>query len=186
MGAPPALEAPVECAKWIVDLGPQTGRQRVLCMTAYIPFAIFFVLTAAAAMTGGIFTPGPWYLELRKPWWTPPGWAFPLVWTTLYIMIAIAGWLAWKAQGIGLLVGLWMVQLVLNAAWSWIMFGERQIGWALIDAMGMWLSIAAFIVLAWPVSQTAALLFMPYLVWVSVATLLNFEVLRMNPAMVAG
>ena len=150
-------------------------------MTDMIALGIFLVLTAAAAVTGGYFGPGTWYLSLAKPSWTPPGWAFPVVWTILYVMIAIAGWKAWQAQGVGLIVAVWALQLVLNATWSWIMFGQKNIGAALADAGGMWLSIAAFIALAWPVSQTAALLFMPYLVWVTIAFVLNLRILQMNP-----
>jgi len=96
-------------------------------MTDYLPLGIFVLLTAGAAMTGGLFKPGPWYLGLNKPWWTPPGWVFPLVWTILYVMIAIAGWIVWQAQGVGALVVLWAIQMVLNAAWSWIMFGRKLI-----------------------------------------------------------
>jgi tryptophan-rich sensory protein len=150
-------------------------------MTEYLVLIAFLFVTGAAATTGGLFAPGPWYDTLAKPSWTPPPWAFPVVWTILYVMIAIAGWLAWKAEGLGVLVAVWGVQIVLNAAWSWIMFGEKQIALALVDAGGMWLAIVAFIVLAWPVSQTAALLFLPYLAWVSIAFLLNLEILRMNP-----
>jgi len=150
-------------------------------MNDMIPLGLFMVATALAAVTGGRYMPGPWYQALAKPWWTPPGWVFPVVWTTLYIMIAIAGWQAYISQGIGPLVAVWVLQLVLNAMWSWIMFGRKQIDWALVDAGGMWLSIAAFIVLAWPVNQTAALLFVPYLVWVSIAFLLNLRILQMNP-----
>jgi translocator protein len=65
--------------------------------------------------------------------------------------------------------------------WSWIMFGQKEIGWALLDAGGMWLAIAAFIVLAWPVSQPAALLFIPYLIWVTAAFVLNLQIVQMNP-----
>jgi len=150
-------------------------------MTDYLTLGIFLLLTAGAAMTGGMFGPGPWYLALEKPSWTPPGWAFPVVWTILYVMIAIAGFKAWQAQGLGPLFALWAAQMVLNGLWSWIMFGEKQIGWALADAGGMWIAIAAFIVLAWPVSQTAALLFMPYLLWVTIAFVLNLRILQMNP-----
>lgn len=150
-------------------------------MTDTIGLGVFFVLTAAAAVTGGLFGPGPWYLQLNKPSWTPPGWAFPVVWTVLYIMIAIAGWKVWQAHGLGLVVAVWAIQMVLNASWSWIMFGRQQIGWALLDAGGMWISIAAFIALAWPVSQTAALLFMPYLLWVTIAFVLNLRIFQMNP-----
>ena len=150
-------------------------------MSDYVPLAIFFLLTAAAAITGGRFMPGPWYQTLRKPSWTPPNWAFPVVWTILYIMIAIAGWKAYQAQGLGILVAVWIAQLVFNAAWSYIMFGRKQIRLALVDAGGMWLSIALFIALAWTVSPLAALLFAPYLLWASIAFLLNQRILALNP-----
>jgi len=150
-------------------------------MDNYIALTMFFVLTALAAATGGLFGPGSWYRSLKKPSWTPPGWAFPVVWTILYVMIAFAGWKAWQTQGLGVLVALWIVQLVLNAMWSWIMFGRKKIGLALADAGGMWIAIAVFIVFAWPVSQTAALLFMPYLLWVTIALVLNLRILQMNP-----
>jgi translocator protein len=153
-----------------------------IAMIDYLPLGVFLAVTAAAAMSGGFFGPGPWYLTLKKPWWTPPGWAFPLVWTVLYVMIAVAGAKVWQMQGMGLLIVIWAVQLILNAAWSYIMFGRKQIGWALVDAGGMWIAIAAFSILAWPVNQTASLLFMPYLLWVTIAFALNLRILQMNPS----
>jgi len=122
---------------------------------------VFLALVALAAVTGSKFMPGPWYDALVKPAWTPPKWLFPVAWTVLYAMIAFAGWLVWKAQGLGPALVVWGIGLALNAAWSWIMFGERQIGWALVDLAGMWLTIVSFIVLAWPVDRTAAMLFVP-------------------------
>ncbi len=141
----------------------------------------FIALVAAAAMTGAMFQPGPWYASLSKPWWTPPNWAFPVVWTTLYIMIAAAGWLVWRAEGVGLALVLWVAQLVFNAAWSWIMFSRREIALALVDAVAMWVAILAFIIVAWPVSRTVSLLFLPYMAWVSTAIALNWAVLARNP-----
>ncbi len=141
---------------------------------------VFLALVALAAVTGSKFMPGPWYDALVKPAWTPPKWLFPVAWTVLYAMIAFAGWLVWKAQGLGPALVVWGIGLALNAAWSWIMFGERQIGWALVDLAGMWLTIVAFIVLAWPVDRTAAMLFVPYLVWVSYAGALNYVIWRWN------
>jgi len=95
-------------------------------------------------------------------------------------MIAIAGWIAWRAHGFGPLLWLWLLQLGLNAAWSYLMFGEKQITSALIDISALWLSILAFIVVAWPVRRSAALLFVPYFLWVTFAAALNFEIWRLN------
>jgi translocator protein len=150
-------------------------------MIDYTALGIFTGLTAAAAVTGSRFGPGQWYLTLNKPSWTPPGWVFPVVWTTLYVMIAIAGYLVWQVKGWSPVVIVWGTQLLLNALWSWIMFGQKKIGLALGDIVLMWIAIAAFIVLAWPVSRTAAYLFMPYLLWVSIAFTLNLRIWQMNP-----
>ena len=140
----------------------------------------FAVVTLLAAATGAMFMPGAWYAGLAKPSWTPPDWLFGPAWTVLYVMIAIAGWLIWRAEGPGLALALWGVQLVLNAAWSWLMFGRHDILAALVDVAALWLAIAALILAAWPVSQTAALLLVPYLAWVTFAAALNFAVWRLN------
>ena len=141
---------------------------------------VFLAVTAAAAAFGAVFQPGAWYQALAKPPWTPPNWLFGPVWTVLYIMIAIAGWLVWREQGLSLVVAIWVCQLVLNGAWSWIMFGQHQIGLALADIILLWIAIVLFAVLSWPVSLTASLLFFPYLAWVSYAGALNFAIWRLN------
>ncbi len=76
---------------------------------------VFLALTAAAAATGIQFRPGEWYETLVKPDWTPPNWLFPPVWTVLYIMIAVAGWRVWLAQGLGRATIVWAIALLLNA-----------------------------------------------------------------------
>ena len=81
---------------------------------------------------------------------------------------------------LGIFVVVWALQLVLNGAWSWIMFGQHQIGLALADIFLLWISIVLFAVLAWTVSLTASLLFVPYLAWVSYAGALNFAIWRLN------
>jgi translocator protein len=149
-------------------------------MSQYVSLFAFFVIVAAAATTGALYTTGPWYEALTKPWWTPPNWLFPIAWTILYFMIAIAGWRVWQAQGIGPALVVWGIGLALNTAWSWLMFGRHEIGLAMVDVTLMWMSIVAFIVLALPVDRTAALLFAPYLVWVSYAAALNFVIWRWN------
>jgi len=77
---------------------------------------VFLALVALAAVTGSKFMPGPWYDALVKPAWTPPKWLFPVAWTVLYAMIAFAGWLVWKAQGLGPALVVWGIGLALNAA----------------------------------------------------------------------
>lgn len=147
---------------------------------------LIVLLVVATAASGGIFKPGQWYEALRKPGWTPPNWVFPVVWTTLYIMIAIAGWLVWEQAGFGLAFILWLLQLVANFLWSALFFGMRRMDLALIDSLLMWVLIAAFIVVALPLSVWAAVLFIPYLAWVTVAAMLNRAVMRLNPETVAS
>lgn len=149
-------------------------------MTRYSGLFVFLLLVAAAAYTGITYAPGPFYAALHKPEWTPPNNVFPIVWAVMYVLIAIAGWIVWRAQGFGPLLWLWLLQLVLNGTWSYLMFGEKQIVSALIDMGALWVAILAFVVLAWPVRRSAALLFVPYLLWVSFAAALNFEIWRLN------
>lgn len=151
-------------------------------MVSAIVIALLLLATAA---TGGYFRPGEWYDSLKKPSWTPPDWAFPVVWMILYAMIGYAGWRAWLAEGPGLLTGLWLAQLVFNAAWSWLFFGLRRMDIAMADVSVMWLLIAAFILVALPVDPVAAALFVPYLVWVTIAAALNWRVWSLNPDAVA-
>jgi len=149
-------------------------------VTKYASLIVFLALVAAAAYTGMNYLPGPFYEALQKPAWTPPDTVFPPVWAALYVLIAIAGWIAWRAQGFGPLLWLWLLQLALNAAWSYLMFGEKQISPALFDIGALWLAILAFIIAAWPVRRSAALLFIPYFLWVSYAAALNYEIWRLN------
>ena len=151
-----------------------------MTVSSILVLLVFFAVTAAAAVFGAVFQPGSWYQTLIKPGWTPPNWLFGPVWTVLYIMIAIAGWLVWREQGLSFVLAVWMGQLILNGAWSWIMFDQHQIGSAFADIVLLWFAIVLFAVLAWPVSPTASLLFIPYLAWASYAGALNFAIWRLN------
>lgn len=142
---------------------------------------IFLGIVALAAASGAVFMPGQWYERLQKPTWTPPDWLFAPAWTVLYIIIAVAGWLVWQADGVGPAIGMWAANLAFNGFWSWLMFGLHRIGLALTDATAMLVTIIGFIILAWPINQTAALLFVPYLAWVAFATALNAAILIRNP-----
>ncbi len=149
-----------------------------------LTFILFLALVAAAAFFGGQWNAKDWYRTLSKPSWTPPSWLFPPVWTLLYVLIAIAGMLVWNAdhENRTLLLVIWSVQLMLNALWSYIFFGRKDIGLGLAEIIVLWLLIAAFVVLAWPVNQLASILFIPYLAWVSYAAALNASIWRRNTA----
>ena len=149
-------------------------------MTKYAEFLVFALLVAAVGYFGASYEPGPFYAALQKPEWTPPDSVFAPVWIALYVLIAIAGVIAWRAQGFGPLLWLWLLQLVLNGAWPFLMFGQKQITPALIDIAALWLVVLAFIIVAWPIRRTAALLFIPYFLWISYAAALNFEIWRLN------
>lgn len=150
-------------------------------MTGWISFIPFLGLVFAVAASGAVFMPGAWYQSLKRPSWTPPNWLFAPAWSVLYVMIAIAGWRVWSAAGLSAALVIWALNLIFNAAWSWLMFGRRQIQMALFDAFAMLATILVFMVLAWPIDPIATWLFAPYLAWVSFATLLNATLLRLNP-----
>lgn len=143
---------------------------------------IFFALVALTAGTGAQFEPGEWYNAIAKPDWTPPGRIFGPVWGALYVAIAIAGWLAWRAvrRVSAPVIVIWLVQLLLNAAWSWIFFGLKRPGLALVDIVLLLGTIVAFIVTAWPRDRLAAILFIPYLLWVAFAMSLNYQIFILN------
>lgn len=136
-----------------------------------------------AAAIGAYFEPGQWYESLNKPAWTPPNWVFPIVWPILYLMMAVSAWIIWKDFGFrqareGLR---WFsIQLVLNAAWSWLFFGEHLIGTALGEILLLWVAILFTIMLFWEQNQTAGWLLFPYLIWISYASVLNYTIFQMN------
>ena len=152
-------------------------------MTSWMALLVFLFITAGAAATGAMFPPGDFYAELAKPHWNPPAWIFGPVWTVLYIMIAIAGWLVWREQGMSIVLGIWTLQLVLNALWTFIAFNINRLDFAFYDITVLWITILLFIILAWPVSRIGAVLFVPYIIWVSFAGILNFTLWRINPVM---
>lgn len=136
-------------------------------------------LVFAAAATGSTFKPGEWYAGLNKPSWTPPNWAFPVVWAVLYCMIAYSGWLIW---GVGAVIPiiLWGLQLILNALWSYFFFGLKNMKLALIDVSFLVITTIIYIVFAYPASELAAYLFIPYVIWVFTAAMLNLRVIQLN------
>jgi len=121
-----------------------------------------------------------WYPGLVKPSWTPPSWVFGPVWTLLYPLVAVAGWLVWREGRSRVGTLLFLLQLSLNAAWPWIFFGERRIDLALLCVALLWLAILGTIRAFWRVSRGAAVLLLPYLGWVGFATALNAAIWFLN------
>jgi len=146
----------------------------------YALFAIFLAACFAAGSTGGLFPPGEWYERLKKPWWTPPNWLFPVAWTTLYLCMAAAGARVAMSPDNALAMALWALQSALNGLWTPVFFGLRRMKLGLRVLSALWLSVAATLVALWQVDWIAGLLFVPYLCWVSVAAALNLSVLRLN------
>lgn len=153
-------------------------------------------LTAAAFVLGcqlagilGVVTTqtgtSSWYRELAKPSFQPPPWLFGPVWTLLYALMGIAAWRVWRRgmdkPGVRLALGLFAVQLALNAAWSPVFFGAHAIGLALAILAALWLVLVATIRSFGMVDRTAAWLLAPYLAWVSFALVLNAAILQLNP-----
>lgn len=149
-------------------------------MSDWLSFLPFLAVVFVVALSGAVFAPGEWYRSLGKPSWTPPDWLFGPAWTVLYLLIALAGWLIWKSAGLGLALSAWVLNLLFNGAWSWLMFGRRQIAAAFVDALAMLVTIVAFMILAWPSSKAATWLFAPYLGWVAFAAALNASLWARN------
>jgi tryptophan-rich sensory protein len=146
---------------------------------------LFYLACFLAAGLGSLFTMvslGSWYTALVKPSWNPPSWVFGPVWTVLYAMMAVAGWLVWRKGGAVSWYALrWFaVQLVLNVGWSAVFFGLQMPGLAFGEILGLWVAISATLRTSWRVSRPAGILLVPYLLWVSFAAVLNFAIWRLN------
>lgn len=155
---------------------PAAGRMRALGSGV-----VFLLLVAATGSSGAFFMPGEWYESLRKPEWTPPNWLFGPAWTVLYVVVAAAGWLVWRARRrVDLPLILWGLQLIANAAWSWLFFGLHRPGLAFLDIIVMLSLIVGFMDVARRSTAAAAWLFVPYALWVTFAGALNFTIWLMN------
>ena len=157
---------------------PDVSRRRdVLGLVAFV---LLCFGTATLARTATVESVREWYPALRKPPWTPPSWLFGPVWTLLYGMMAVAGWLAWRDERTKTTTVVFLLQLLLNGAWTWIFFGARRPDLAFAGICVLWLAIVATIAASWKISRMAALLLVPYLAWVTFAAALNLSVARLN------
>lgn len=150
-------------------------------MRSVMALSVFALLVAAAALFGAQFEPGAWYEALRKPPLTPPNWVFGPVWSVLYLTIAVAGWLIWRARRNRVTaLALWGVQLALNAAWSFLFFGLHRQGLALLEIGTLLVFIVATAVVFFRVRPLAGALFAPYAAWVVFASYLNAGLWHLN------
>lgn len=142
-------------------------------------FVAAVVVTAGIGVLGVDGTSAE-YRSLEQPAWAPPSWLFGPVWTALYAMIALAGWLAWRRAGFGPALTVYAVQLGLNAIWTPLFFGAGRYGLALLDIALLWVLIGVTVALFWRIWRPAALLLVPYWAWVSYATALNASIWYLN------
>jgi len=147
---------------------------------------VFIIFSFSAAALGSFFTNRTlktWYQTIKKPSWNPPSKVFAPVWTILYIMMAVAGWMVWERlphKTFSWPMILFFIQLVLNALWSGIFFALRSPGWALLEIILLWAFIVLTMFSFWTVYWIAGILFLPYFLWVSFASFLNFTIWRLN------
>ena len=150
------------------------------------PFVVFFVITAFVYVGSCIVSATSvegWYKNLSKASFNPPDWTFAPVWAALYLMMAIAGWMAWcrsendRRQTIAATYG---IQLALNGGWTILFFRVNWVGAALIEIVFLWLSILWTACVFWPVDKRAALLLVPYVIWAAFAIILNAAIWILN------
>jgi tryptophan-rich sensory protein len=150
-----------------------------LILAVAVPLAVGGLSGLATAR--GVDT---WYPTLAKPSFNPPAWVFGPTWTVLYILMGVALFLVWRqgpsAQGVRFALTVFAVQLVLNALWSIIFFGMQSPAWAFVEIILLWLAILATLWAFWRVTPAAGWLLVPYLAWVSFATVLNGSIWVLN------
>jgi len=143
---------------------------------------IAIVVSAAGALMTDL---SPWYYALKRPTWQPPDWLFGPVWTTIFILSTLAAVLSWRVASNSAerrrIVVLFAINIVLNLLWSALFFRLHHPDFAFVDALFLWLSVLALAVGLGSLSRLAGLLLVPYLVWVTFAATLTFNIWRLNP-----
>lgn len=152
----------------------------------WVALALFVVVAQLAGLVGLPFTdtdPGSWYDQLDTPWFTPPGWVFGPMWTTLYALIGVAAWRVWghhRSRDRSRALGAWGLQLAVNAVWTPVFFGAEQPWGGLVVITTLVVLVVITIALMARVDRAAAALMLPYLAWISFATLLNGAIALAN------
>ena len=176
---------------WLLG-GSQTSARRgsmldnsriAMAVSLVLWLAICFIVAAVGASAS--LQAGTFYAELVRPNWAPPAAVFGPIWTMLYAMMAIAAWLVWMRRQFRLAriaLAFFMLQLILNALWSWLFFGWNQGALSFVDIVFLWAVIISTLVLFWRIRLLAGLLLVPYLAWVTFASALNYKMWQLNPS----
>ena len=157
-----------------------TKQKQIVGLVAWL--VVTFV--AAAIGAAASVQAGPFYTQLLRPDWAPPPAVFGPVWTVLYVLMGIAAWLVWRVGGFHAArsaLTLYLVQLALNALWTWLFFGWQRGALAFADIVVLWALIVATLIAFWRIRPLAGMLLVPYLLWVSFAAALNYSVWQLNP-----
>jgi tryptophan-rich sensory protein len=150
-------------------------------MSKILSYILFIGFVVGAGLLAGLTNmPGDWYQSLQKPFFNPPSWLFGPVWTTLYVLIGVAGARIWQRAPKSAAMQLWFAQMAFNLMWSPAFFGLQNPELALAVILGMLVTIIAFMVKARPIDRISTLLFIPYLAWVSFAGVLNLSLAWLN------
>jgi tryptophan-rich sensory protein len=151
-----------------------------------LPIILCIALPLIVGSVSGIATSGnitTWYATLNKPAFNPPNYLFGPVWTALYLMMGISLFMIWRSppgDARNYALAIFAIQLVLNFGWSFIFFHFKQVGWAFFEIILVWISVLAMIIIFHRINKTAAFLQVPYLLWVSFASVLNGSVWWLN------
>ena len=150
----------------------------------------WLAVSFAAAALGGSASAnaGDFYQQLTRPAWAPPSWLFAPVWTVLYLLMGVAAWLVWRERGFRqarMALSLFLLQLVLNAFWTWLFFVWHLGGLAFVEILVLWALILCTAGAFWRVRPIAGTLLIPYLVWVTFASALTYAIWQRNPALLA-
>jgi len=157
-----------------------SNQKQILGLIAWL------VVSYGASLVGAVASiqAKSFYGELLQPAWAPPSWLFGPVWTVLYGLMAIAAWLVWRSGGFRthpIALSVFLGQLVVNALWSWLFFVWHLGAWAFADTVLLWILIMATLICFWRVRPLAGVLLLPYLLWVSFASALNYALWQLNP-----
>ena len=149
---------------------------------------LLLLVTASAALIGGMASvrAADFYRQLSKPAWAPPAQIFGPVWSVLYLLMAIAAWLVVRSRGwprARPAMALYLIQLGFNALWTWLFFRWQLGGIALLEILALWALVVLTAATFWRTRRLAGLLLLPYLVWITFAAALTYEVWRRNPGL---